>query len=29
MKLLRVNMSQLQAQWEPVPPVYEHLGGRG
>ena len=29
MKLLRVNMSQLQAQWEPVPPIYEHLGGRG
>jgi aldehyde:ferredoxin oxidoreductase len=28
MKLLRVNMSQLQAQWEPVPPVYERLGGR-
>ena len=28
MKLLRVNMSQLQVQWEPVPPVYEHLGGR-
>lgn len=29
MKLLRVNMDQLQARWEPVPPVYEHLGGRG
>ena len=29
MKLLRVNMRQLQARWEPVPPVYEHLGGRG
>jgi aldehyde:ferredoxin oxidoreductase len=28
MKLLRVNMNQLQAHWEPVPPVYEHLGGR-
>jgi len=28
MRLLRVNMSQLQTQWEPVPPVYEHLGGR-
>jgi aldehyde:ferredoxin oxidoreductase len=28
MKLLRVNMNQLQAQWESVPPVYEHLGGR-
>ena len=27
MKLLRVNMNQLQVQWEPVPPVYEHLGG--
>jgi aldehyde:ferredoxin oxidoreductase len=29
MKLLRVNMGQLQAWWEPVLPVYEHLGGRG
>jgi aldehyde:ferredoxin oxidoreductase len=29
MKLLRVNMSQHQVQWEPVPPVYERLGGRG
>ncbi len=28
MKLLRVNMTELQAQWEPVPPVYERLGGR-
>jgi aldehyde:ferredoxin oxidoreductase len=28
MKLLRVNMNQLQANWESVPPVYEHLGGR-
>ncbi len=28
MKLLRVNMNQLQVQREPVPPVYEHLGGR-
>jgi aldehyde:ferredoxin oxidoreductase len=28
MKLLRVSMSQLQAQWQPVLPVYEHLGGR-
>jgi aldehyde:ferredoxin oxidoreductase len=29
MKLLRVNMSQLQVQWEPVPAAYERLGGRG
>jgi aldehyde:ferredoxin oxidoreductase len=29
MKLLRVDMSQLQVRWEPVPDVYEHLGGRG
>jgi aldehyde:ferredoxin oxidoreductase len=28
MKLLRVNMGLLQTQWEPVPQVYEHLGGR-
>lgn len=28
MKLLRVNMNQLEAQWEEVPQVYEHLGGR-
>ncbi len=28
MKLLRVDMSQLQTQWEPVPPVYARLGGR-
>ena len=28
MKLLRVNMSQLAVQWEPVPDVYQHLGGR-
>jgi aldehyde:ferredoxin oxidoreductase len=28
MKLIRINMSQLQAHWEPVPPVYEQLGGR-
>ncbi len=28
MKLLRVNMSQLEVHWEPVPPVYEQLGGR-
>ena len=29
MKLLRVDMSQLQVQWEPVPEVYEQLGGQG
>ena len=29
MKLLRVDMSQLQVRWEPVPDVYEHAGGRG
>lgn len=29
MKLLRVNMNSLQTAWEPVPPVYERLGGRG
>ena len=28
MKLLRVNMQKLQAEWEPVPLTYEHLGGR-
>jgi aldehyde:ferredoxin oxidoreductase len=28
MKLLRVDMGQLKTQWEPVPPVYERLGGR-
>lgn len=28
MKLLRVDMSQVQAQFEPVPEVYERLGGR-
>jgi aldehyde:ferredoxin oxidoreductase len=28
MKLLRVEMNTLQAHWEPVPAVYEHLGGR-
>jgi aldehyde:ferredoxin oxidoreductase len=28
MKLLRVNMGQLQTQWEPVPAVYARLGGR-
>ena len=28
MKLLRVNMKQLQTAWEPVPTVYERLGGR-
>lgn len=28
MKLLRVDMSQLQARWEPVPQAYERLGGR-
>jgi aldehyde:ferredoxin oxidoreductase len=29
MKLLRVDMSQFQVRREPVPDVYEHLGGRG
>jgi aldehyde:ferredoxin oxidoreductase len=29
MKLLRVDMSQLQVRWEPVPDVYERFGGRG
>jgi len=28
MKLLRVNMRQLQTSWEPVPAAYEYLGGR-
>ena len=28
MKLLRVDMKQLQMRWEPVPAVYKHLGGR-
>jgi aldehyde:ferredoxin oxidoreductase len=28
MKLLRVNMSEHQVHWEPVPPIYEKLGGR-
>jgi len=28
MKLLRVDMNQLQAHWEPVPAMYERLGGR-
>jgi aldehyde:ferredoxin oxidoreductase len=28
MKLLRVDMNKLTAQWEPVPAVYERLGGR-
>ena len=28
MKLLRVNMSQLAVQWDSVPDVYQHLGGR-
>jgi aldehyde:ferredoxin oxidoreductase len=28
MKLLRVNMNQLQVKWEEVPAAYEHLGGR-
>jgi aldehyde:ferredoxin oxidoreductase len=28
MKLLRVDMNQLRMQWEPVLPIYEHLGGR-
>lgn len=29
MKLLRVDMSQLQTRWEEVPEKYEHSGGRG
>jgi len=29
MNLLRVNMNLLQCRLEPVPPVYEYLGGRG
>ncbi len=29
MKLLRVDMSQFQVRREPVPDIYEHLGGRG
>jgi aldehyde:ferredoxin oxidoreductase len=28
MKILRVDMNELKLQWEPVPPVYERLGGR-
>ena len=28
MKLLRVDMCELKNSWEPVPPVYERLGGR-
>ncbi len=28
MKLLRVNMKQLQVRWEATPTVYERLGGR-
>jgi len=28
MKLLRVNMKDLQVEWQPVPALYEHLGGR-
>jgi aldehyde:ferredoxin oxidoreductase len=28
MKLLRVDMNQHQAHWEPVPAMYERLGGR-
>jgi len=28
MKLLRVNMKKLQAEWEPVPAPYEYMGGR-
>src|SRR5512137_2428657 len=28
MKLLRVNMNQLEVRWEPVSAAYEHLGGR-
>ncbi len=29
MKLLRVDMKQLQVRSEAVPAVYEHVGGRG
>ncbi len=29
MKLFRVDMRLLRVESEPVPPVYEHLGGRG
>src|SRR4030042_3200229 len=28
MKLLRVDMNQVQVRWEPVPLLYERLGGR-
>jgi aldehyde:ferredoxin oxidoreductase len=28
MKILRLDMNQLQARWEVVPAVYEHLAGR-
>jgi aldehyde:ferredoxin oxidoreductase len=28
MKILRVDMNRLGTKWEPVPPEYEHLGGR-
>jgi aldehyde:ferredoxin oxidoreductase len=28
MKLLRLNMSEKQVHWEPVPPIYEQLAGR-
>lgn len=28
MKLLRVNMNDLQTEWQEVPEIYEHLGGR-
>ena len=28
MKLMRVNMEKLEVRWEPVPPVFEQLGGR-
>ena len=28
MKLLRVNMNQSEVRWEPIPQVYERLGGR-
>jgi aldehyde:ferredoxin oxidoreductase len=28
MKILRIDMKQLQVKWEDVPPVYEHLAGR-
>jgi aldehyde:ferredoxin oxidoreductase len=29
MRLLRVDMQHLRVSWEPVPSVYEHVGGRG